>query len=148
MNPHYVQNQQLTSFLKSRGVTPSVAASIASNLQTAPSVSVRTVLQCRQYTLSFEPTCIDESGTPRLLNVKVVGQEVSGSSSRFVGIIHNLDQFMSTLEHVLGLPPQKSLHQSLLSGNNVLLAGHASGYVKHVVSEDQLMQMGLVEEQL
>ena len=148
MNPHYVQSQQLTAFLKSRGVSHSVAAGIVSDLQTTSSVSVRTILLKRQYTLSFEPTCISESGILRLLKVQVLGQEVSGGSSHWVGSFHDMEQFINTLEHVLGLPSQQlaSIRHLLLSGSKCLLGGHVSGAATYVVvGEEQLMQMGLVE---
>ena len=124
--------------------TNSVAAGILSDLQTTSSVSVLK----RQYTLSFEPTCISESGILRLLKVQVIGQEVSGGSSRWVGSFHDVEQFINTLEHVLGLPSQQlaSIRHLLLSGSKCPLGGRESGAATYVVvGEEQLMQMGLVE---
>jgi hypothetical protein len=148
MNPHYIQGQQLTAFLESRGVSRNVAAGIASDLQTTSSVSVRTVLLQRQYTLSFAPTLISESGAPRLLIVNVIGQEVSGGGSRWVRSYHGLDQLINDLEYVLGLPAQQlaSIRQLLLSGSTCFLGGRESGATYVVVGEEQLMQLGLVEE--
>ena len=148
MNPHYVQGQQLIAFLESRGVSSSVALGIASDLQTTSSVSVRTILLKRQYTLTFEPICIRESDLLRLLKVQVVGQEVSGGNSHWVGNFHDLDQFMNTLEHVLGLPSQQlaSIRHLLLSGSKCPLGGRESGATYVVVGEEQLIQLGLVQE--
>ena len=85
-----------------------------------------------------------------MLKVQVIGQEVSGGSSRWVGSFHDVEQFINTLEHVLGLPSQQlaSIRRLLLSRSKYLLGDHVSGAATYVVGEEQLMQMGLVEEQL
>ena len=148
MNPHYVRGQQLTTFLESRGISSGVALGVASDLQTTSSVSVRTTLLMRQYTLSFEPICIRESDLLRLLKVQVVGREVSGGNSHWVGNFHDLDQFLNTLEHVLGLPSQQltSIRHLLQAGSKFLLGGRGSSTAAYVVvGEEQLKQLGLVQ---
>lgn len=153
MNPHYVHGaQQLVAFLEKCGVMCNVAADIASDLQTLPSVSVRTALPrsvLTLYTLWLKPTCTCEgSGAPRLLKVDVVGQPASGAGNRWLGSFQELDQFLNALGNALGLraPQLASLRQSLLSGSDCQLGGRVSGATR-VVREEQLMQLGLVEEE-
>jgi hypothetical protein len=154
MNPHYVHGaQKLVAFLEKCGVMCNVAADIASDLQTLPSVSVRTALPRSVvrpvYTLWFKPTCTCEaSGAPCLLKVDVVGQPGFGGGNRWIGSFQELDQFLNALGNVLGLPaPQlASLRQSLLSGSDCQLGGRVPGATR-VVGEEQLMQLGLVEEE-
>ena len=152
MNPHYVHGtEQLVGFLEKRGVTSDVAMCIASDLQTLPSVSVRTALPqsaVTRYTLLFKPTCIrEDSGASRLLKTDVIGNPTS-DGNRWIGRFHELDQFLNALENVLDLPsPQlTSIRQTLLSGGDCELGGRVSG-VARVVGEEQLMQLGLVEEE-
>lgn len=151
MIPHYVHGaEQLVAFLEKRGVMSDVATDIASDLQTLPSISVRTVLPqsvVRHYTLLFKPICIGEgSDTSRLLKVDIVGNPISGGN-RWIGSFHELDQFLNALESVLELsvPRLTSLRQLLLSGRDCELGGRVSG-ATFVVGEEQLMQLGLVEE--
>jgi hypothetical protein len=159
MNPHYVHGaQQLLAFLKKRGVMGDVAADIASDLKRLPSVSVRTALPRSAvrplYKLWFKPTCTGErSGAPRLLKVDVVGEHVdgqpaSGGGNRWVASFRELDQLLNALGNVFGLaaPQLASLRRSLLSGKDCRLDGRVSG-ASRVVREEQLMQLGLVEEE-
>ena len=150
--PHYVQGaEQVASFLTECGVVGEVAAEITSSLDRRPSVSVRTALSGPvvrpRYTLWFNPTCIGDSGARRLLKVDVVGQPAFGGRNRWVAGFHDLDQLINALENVLGLgaPQLAGLRRSLLLGQYCQLGGRVASATR-VVSEGQLLQLGLVEE--
>ncbi len=153
MKPHYVQGtEQLLAFLERAGLTHDTAAQMEADLRKQPSVSVRARLPRAvvrpYYTLRFKPVCVyNTGGGKELLKVDVLGTPVSGGGNRWQANFHGLDQLLTALENTLELPaPQiAALRRSLLAGEEAELGGRISGTTR-VVTEEQLMQLGMVEE--
>jgi len=153
MKPHYVQGgEQLLAFLEKAGLARDAAVQMEADLRRQASVSIRATLPRAvvrpHYTLRFRPVYVyNAGGGKELLKVEVLGTPAAGGSNRWHANFHRLDQLLSVLENTLELPaPQMTaLRRALLSGEEAELGGRVSG-ATCVITEEQLMQLGMVEE--
>jgi len=152
MTPHYVEGgEQLLAFLENAGLARDAAAQIEADLRRQVSVSIRATLPRAvvrpHYTLRFKPVYVyNAGGGKELLKVDVLGTPAAGGSNRWYANFRGLDHLLSALENALDLPaPQMTaLLQALLSGEEAELGGRVSGTTR-VITEEQLMQLGMVE---
>jgi hypothetical protein len=154
-NPRYLSGwEKLNTLLKTVGLTPEVLRDVNSGLDGAGSFSVRANLtldlaeiSSAQYTLYFEPVPV-AAGAKSWIKAKLLGIAVTPGSKNWSATYHDLDRCMDVVSNCLAVTAVQltSIRQSLLEGRGTALGGSRGG-IQRFVSRDQLMQMGLAEEE-